>query len=216
MRGGQGEGGLSCRPAGRRRPDAPLLLQASFSFEAGRRCPSGEGGFEFDTKQGNLLFKAVEAAIHRQQQVSRGNQGGPEMLQDQNQSLERPPPRPLPRHIPQSPAAQVGLASSRLHPLTCDHMTSVDAVFVCADGRRRVQRGERACQRSHDAPQRRLRCAASAPTTPPAGRKHNTPAVTKMEMFHSVEASRRTSAVVVPSKPDLLTRFQQRIVGNHF
>ncbi|CAF94982.1 unnamed protein product, partial [Tetraodon nigroviridis] len=41
--------------------------KTSFSFEAGRRCPSGEGSFEFDTKQGNLLFKAVEAAISRQQ-----------------------------------------------------------------------------------------------------------------------------------------------------
>lgn len=88
--------------------DAPLLLQWSFSFEAGRRCPSGEGSFEFDTKQGSLLFKAVEAAISRQQPVSRGNQGGPETLQEQSQSLDRPPPRPLPRsHAPQSPAAQV-------------------------------------------------------------------------------------------------------------
>lgn len=100
-----------CGPPGLRGhlSDALLLLQSSFSFEAGRRCPSGEGSFEFDTKQGNLLFKAVEDAISRQQtlpqrQVSRGNQGGPE-LQDQNPSLERPPPRPLPRsHIP---AAQV-------------------------------------------------------------------------------------------------------------
>lgn len=81
-------------------------MQTSFSFEAGRRCPSGEGGFEFDTPQGNVLFKAVEAAIQRQRtqpprQVSRGNQGGPEM--EEEQTPERPPPRPLPR----SPAAQV-------------------------------------------------------------------------------------------------------------
>lgn len=94
-----------------------MLLQASFSFEAGRRCPSGEGSFEFDTKQGNLLFKAVEDAISRQRQVSRGNQGGPEALQEQHQSLERPPPRPLPRsHLPQSPVAQV--QASRPHLLT--------------------------------------------------------------------------------------------------
>lgn len=52
--------------------------KATFSFEAGRRCDSGEGNFEFDTKQGNVIFQSVEAAInvHRsslpQKQVSLG------------------------------------------------------------------------------------------------------------------------------------------------
>lgn len=40
--------------------------QATFSFEAGRRCDSGEGNFEFDTKQGNAIFQYVEAAINLQ------------------------------------------------------------------------------------------------------------------------------------------------------
>uniref|UniRef100_UPI0037E9966B docking protein 2 isoform X2 n=1 Tax=Semicossyphus pulcher TaxID=241346 RepID=UPI0037E9966B len=40
--------------------------KSTFSFEAGRRCNSGEGNFEFDTKQGNILFQAVEAAINLQ------------------------------------------------------------------------------------------------------------------------------------------------------
>uniref|UniRef100_A0A8C9XN25 Docking protein 2 n=1 Tax=Sander lucioperca TaxID=283035 RepID=A0A8C9XN25_SANLU len=40
--------------------------KSTFSFEAGRRCDSGEGSFEFDTKQGNILFQAVEAAINLQ------------------------------------------------------------------------------------------------------------------------------------------------------
>lgn len=40
--------------------------KSTFSFEAGRRCDSGEGGFEFDTKLGNALFVAVETAINRQ------------------------------------------------------------------------------------------------------------------------------------------------------
>ncbi|XP_074495791.1 docking protein 2 isoform X2 [Sebastes fasciatus] len=40
--------------------------KSTFSFEAGRRCDSGEGNFEFDTKQGNFLFQAVEAAINLQ------------------------------------------------------------------------------------------------------------------------------------------------------
>ncbi|XP_004691628.1 PREDICTED: docking protein 1 [Condylura cristata] len=37
-----------------------------FSFEAGRRCPSGPGTFTFQTAQGNDIFQAVESAIHRQ------------------------------------------------------------------------------------------------------------------------------------------------------
>ncbi|KAK7899557.1 hypothetical protein WMY93_020410 [Mugilogobius chulae] len=40
--------------------------QTTFSFEAGRRCDSGEGSFEFETKQGNTLFSAVDIAINRQ------------------------------------------------------------------------------------------------------------------------------------------------------
>uniref|UniRef100_A0A673MZ35 Docking protein 3-like n=1 Tax=Sinocyclocheilus rhinocerous TaxID=307959 RepID=A0A673MZ35_9TELE len=35
----------------------------SFSFEAGRRCESGEGNFEFATHQGERLFNIVSAAI---------------------------------------------------------------------------------------------------------------------------------------------------------
>ncbi|XP_076859480.1 docking protein 2 isoform X2 [Brachyhypopomus gauderio] len=38
----------------------------TFSFEAGRRCDSGEGSFEFDTKQGNAIFQYIEAAINLQ------------------------------------------------------------------------------------------------------------------------------------------------------
>ncbi|KAL2092301.1 hypothetical protein ACEWY4_012099 [Coilia grayii] len=38
----------------------------TFSFEAGRRCESGEGNFEFETKQGNEIFQAVEKAINLQ------------------------------------------------------------------------------------------------------------------------------------------------------
>ncbi|XP_071310930.1 docking protein 2 [Agelaius tricolor] len=46
--------------------------KVTFSFEAGRRCASGEGNFEFDTRQGNEIFQAIEAAI----EVQKGR-GGP-------------------------------------------------------------------------------------------------------------------------------------------
>ncbi|XP_036435676.1 uncharacterized protein LOC118814122 [Colossoma macropomum] len=36
-----------------------------FSFEAGRRCDSGQGVFEFDTNQGNTIFQNVESAINK-------------------------------------------------------------------------------------------------------------------------------------------------------
>ncbi|XP_051249665.1 docking protein 2 [Dicentrarchus labrax] len=94
--------------------------KSTFSFEAGRRCDSGEGSFEFDTKQGNFLFQAVEAAINLQRislphrQTSGGGQVSPETPQDLpplpvNPPLiqNRMPPLPQPRsHIPQTPAAQ--------------------------------------------------------------------------------------------------------------
>ncbi|XP_018421708.1 PREDICTED: docking protein 2 [Nanorana parkeri] len=34
-----------------------------FSFEAGRRCASGEGNFEFETSYGTQIFQAIECAI---------------------------------------------------------------------------------------------------------------------------------------------------------
>ncbi|XP_056364592.1 docking protein 2 [Oenanthe melanoleuca] len=46
--------------------------KVTFSFEAGRRCASGEGNFEFDTRQGDEIFAAIEAAIERQR-----GRGGP-------------------------------------------------------------------------------------------------------------------------------------------
>ncbi|XP_004696498.1 docking protein 1 [Echinops telfairi] len=46
-----------------------------FSFEAGRRCPSGPGTFTFQTAQGNDIFQAVETAIHRQKAQTKAAQG---------------------------------------------------------------------------------------------------------------------------------------------
>ncbi|XP_051972046.1 docking protein 6-like [Xyrauchen texanus] len=46
----------------------------SFSFEAGRRCESGEGQFEFATHQGERLFNFVSAAIHNLPRSSTAHQ----------------------------------------------------------------------------------------------------------------------------------------------
>ncbi|XP_017658024.1 docking protein 2 isoform X2 [Nannospalax galili] len=44
--------------------------KVTFSFEAGRRCVSGEGNFEFETRQGNEIFQALEEAIAAQKNAA--------------------------------------------------------------------------------------------------------------------------------------------------
>ncbi|XP_009467139.1 PREDICTED: docking protein 2 [Nipponia nippon] len=53
--------------------------KVTFSFEAGRRCTSGEGNFEFETRQGNEIFQAIESAInmHRGRGAEEPWRGGP-------------------------------------------------------------------------------------------------------------------------------------------
>ncbi|XP_016043751.1 docking protein 1 isoform X2 [Erinaceus europaeus] len=46
-----------------------------FSFEAGRRCPSGPGTFTFQTAEGNDIFQAVETAIQQQKAQGKAGQG---------------------------------------------------------------------------------------------------------------------------------------------
>ncbi|KAG8441106.1 hypothetical protein GDO86_006738 [Hymenochirus boettgeri] len=41
--------------------------KSMFSFEAGRRCTSGEGSFEFETPLGGQIFQAIESAINTSQ-----------------------------------------------------------------------------------------------------------------------------------------------------
>ncbi|KAM9858864.1 docking protein 2 [Aulostomus maculatus] len=90
--------------------------KTTFSFEAGRRCQSGEGSFEFDTKQGNLLFQAVEDAINLQrisvpqrQTFSRGPVN-PE-------TSPNPPPLLVTPPLAQNMAPQPPDAQSRLEPV---------------------------------------------------------------------------------------------------
>ncbi|XP_037535915.1 docking protein 2-like [Nematolebias whitei] len=90
-----------------------LQDESTFSFEAGRRCNSGEGSFEFDTKQGNALFQSVEAAINLQKislphrQISSGGHGVSDMAQNQqNHPAHSWAAQPQPHGVPQTPAAQ--------------------------------------------------------------------------------------------------------------
>ncbi|XP_019401677.1 PREDICTED: docking protein 2 isoform X1 [Crocodylus porosus] len=49
----------------------------TFSFEAGRRCASGEGNFEFETRQGNEIFQVIELAIDAQKTYGMDDLQGP-------------------------------------------------------------------------------------------------------------------------------------------
>ncbi|RXN19925.1 docking 3-like protein [Labeo rohita] len=53
----------------------------SFSFEAGRRCESGEGNFEFATHQGERLFNVVSAAIQNLPRPSTGKPISPDHVE---------------------------------------------------------------------------------------------------------------------------------------
>uniref|UniRef100_A0A8D0PPW9 Docking protein 1 n=1 Tax=Sus scrofa TaxID=9823 RepID=A0A8D0PPW9_PIG len=78
-----------------------------FSFEAGRRCPSGPGTFTFQTAQGNDIFQAVENAIHRQKAQGKAVQGQDVLRADSHEgevaegTLASPPgPQELPGNPP--------------------------------------------------------------------------------------------------------------------
>ncbi|XP_041089346.1 docking protein 2-like isoform X1 [Polyodon spathula] len=66
--------------------------KVTFSFEAGRRCASGEGNFEFETKQGNSIFQAIESAIN----VHKTTITDPNWHCASSEGDLPPPPRPPP------------------------------------------------------------------------------------------------------------------------
>ncbi|KAM8885652.1 docking protein 2 isoform 2-T2 [Spinachia spinachia] len=107
--------------------------KSTFSFEAGRRCDSGEGSFEFETQRGNFLFQAVESAIHRrisfpQRQTS--YQTGPETPEDPPLVPSRTAPLPLLQsQVPQSAQEVDGVYSmvSQTPPIQKSHHRNKDS-----------------------------------------------------------------------------------------
>ncbi|XP_052046951.1 LOW QUALITY PROTEIN: docking protein 2 [Apodemus sylvaticus] len=65
--------------------------KVTFSFEAGRRCISGEGSFEFETRQGNEIFQALEKAIAAQKNAT---PSGPPPLPASGSVMPTALPRP--------------------------------------------------------------------------------------------------------------------------
>uniref|UniRef100_K7FRA2 Docking protein 1 n=1 Tax=Pelodiscus sinensis TaxID=13735 RepID=K7FRA2_PELSI len=66
-----------------------------FSFEAGRRCDSGPGNFTFETKQGNEIFRLVEASIREQKAQARTLPEPP--VPPKSAPPSTPPRSPLPK-----------------------------------------------------------------------------------------------------------------------
>ncbi|XP_051939148.1 docking protein 2 isoform X2 [Hippocampus zosterae] len=100
--------------------------KSCFSVEAGRRSASGEGNFEFDTKEGHSLFQAVETAISIQR--ARQTSGGMPMRPDRSRKAKLPPLPPTP-----SSAAQVALAPTvvGVSGLTLDDSRGLVSVNCC-------------------------------------------------------------------------------------
>ncbi|KAM3924953.1 docking protein 2 isoform 2-T2 [Leptodactylus fuscus] len=68
-----------------------------FSFEAGRRCASGEGNFEFETAHGSHIFQSIESAIKASQNDS---PTGHEQYHEEGTSLPRQPVRSTSLAVP--------------------------------------------------------------------------------------------------------------------
>ncbi|KAF6306100.1 docking protein 2 [Rhinolophus ferrumequinum] len=82
--------------------------KVTFSFEAGRRCISGEGNFEFETRQGNEIFLALEEAIAAQKNSAPpGPQTQPAPVPAVLPRPESPYSRPHDSLPPPSPTAPV-------------------------------------------------------------------------------------------------------------
>ncbi|XP_053321497.1 docking protein 2 [Spea bombifrons] len=91
--------------------------KAMFSFEAGRRCTSGEGTFEFQTALGSQIFSAIETAIsshhndlavsslHEYSKITNLGSWPPAPPSSLQKSISQPPPQvnlPGENHLPES------------------------------------------------------------------------------------------------------------------
>ncbi|XP_059227281.1 docking protein 2 isoform X2 [Mustela nigripes] len=88
--------------------------KVTFSFEAGRRCISGEGNFEFETRQGNEIFSALEEAISAQKNSAHpGPPSQPATVPAVLPRPESPYSRPHDSLPPPSPSTPVPSARPR-------------------------------------------------------------------------------------------------------
>ncbi|NXC49164.1 DOK2 protein, partial [Penelope pileata] len=97
--------------------------KVTFSFEAGRRCASGEGNFEFDTRQGNEIFQVIESAIAVQRDrgiLGAGDEGtrprGQTQVPERAQGHEEPSGDPHAKTIYSEPCSPLPRANPSAVP----------------------------------------------------------------------------------------------------
>lgn len=101
--------------------------KVTFSFEAGRRCVSGEGSFEFETRQGNEIFSALGEAISAQKNsMPPGPQTQPATVPTVLPRPDSPYSRPHDSLPPPSPTASV--PTPRPRGLEGEYAVPFDAV----------------------------------------------------------------------------------------
>ncbi|XP_011364992.1 docking protein 2 isoform X1 [Pteropus vampyrus] len=101
--------------------------KVTFSFEAGRRCVSGEGSFEFETRQGNEIFLALGEAISAQKNsMPPGPQTQPATVPTVLPRPDSPYSRPHDSLPPPSPTASV--PTPRPRGLEGEYAVPFDAV----------------------------------------------------------------------------------------
>ncbi|KAI4875231.1 hypothetical protein NFI96_010701 [Prochilodus magdalenae] len=93
----------------------------SFSFEAGRRCQTGEGNFEFTTTNGDRIFKIVSDAIQSlpQSEKPKSKPKKAEKVEPVPQSMDDSCVYSTVHHTPVDSAGQDGMPSSgqKQHPI---------------------------------------------------------------------------------------------------
>ncbi|XP_066277388.1 docking protein 2-like isoform X2 [Branchiostoma lanceolatum] len=81
--------------------------KTQFSLEAGRKCASGEGKFEFATSEGNSIFSNVDAFVKGRASITMDISQAPSQRKESGENLKRDPTLP-PRNYsrPQSTGLQ--------------------------------------------------------------------------------------------------------------
>ncbi|XP_063304559.1 docking protein 2 [Pelobates fuscus] len=98
-----------------------------FSFEAGRRCTSGEGQFEFETPLGSQIFQAIETAISSQRKDNSSTSGYEQYSEVTNPGT-RPSAPSLRKAISQPPPCSQGSGNTESALLESEYAIPFDKV----------------------------------------------------------------------------------------
>ncbi|XP_008299094.1 docking protein 2 [Stegastes partitus] len=185
--------------------------KSTFSFEAGRRCESGEGSFEFDTKQGNLLFQAVEAAINLQKVSAplRQTSGGGQAAGGVYSLVTEPPNLHTVHHKDKESGGAAAQQQqpqrpplSRLEPPVDKALTGVKSLTLDTRGAAAPRKNQvkmiSSCPLPHE--------SGSAPKPGPAPNQDQTYSRITLSAERQSRREKRSGSVAPPCTPPLLTK----------